>query len=354
MGSFTTKDGITAAVDALNTAMRALEEAPAGADEAIARRNLRLEATKLAMSLGDPNEDVWPRIFQVNVSVAIEIVTNLGLWDAFAGGATVTLMGVVERSGADEMMIIRIMQQLTAAGILADMPGPGYRVTSVGRPYLDQTHRAFNSFVLQEVIPSVCAMPRTLAERGYKSPTSDSGTPFKWANGEELWTFLGSHPQRAQNMVMGMKSLNTGSLAGDAYPFGEELAKLDIKADEVAIVDIAGGQGHIMDEVHKLNPQLKGRIIVQDLPSTFEAVPGPPKGVEFMPYDMFTPQPVKDAHVYYYRHILHDWNDTDASRLLQQLVPVLRAQPWSKLLIVDMVLPDVNVGMLEAGDNAEP
>ncbi|KAI1880528.1 hypothetical protein JX265_000768 [Neoarthrinium moseri] len=354
MGSFTTKDGITAAVDALNTAMRALEEAPAGADEAIARRNLRLEATKLAISLGDPNEDVWPRIFQVNLSVAIEIVTNLGLWDAFAGGATVTLMGVVERSGADEMMIIRIMQQLTAAGILADMPGPGYRVTSVGRPYLDQTHRAFNSFVLQEVIPSVCAMPRTLAERGYKSPTSDSGTPFKWANGEELWTFLGSHPQRAQNMVMGMKSLNTGSLAGDAYPFGEELAKLDIKADEVAIVDIAGGQGHIMDEVHKLNPQLKGRIIVQDLPSTFEAVPGPPKGVEFMPYDMFTPQPVKDAHVYYYRHILHDWNDTDASRLLQQLVPVLRAQPWSKLLIVDMVLPDVNVGMLEAGDNAEP
>lgn len=240
------------------------------------------------------------------------------------------------------------MQQLVAAGVLVDVPGPGYRMTAVGTPYLEPTHRAFNSFVFQEVIPSVCAMPRTLAERGYQSPTAESGTPFKWANGEELWTFLGSHPQRAQNMVMGMKSLNTGSLAGTAYPFGEELSKLDIKADDVAIVDIAGGQGHIMEEVRKLNPHLKGRFIVQDLPSTFEAVPNPPDGVEFMPYDMFTPQPVRNAHVYYYRHILHDWNDKDASRFLQQLLPVLRAQPKSKLLIVDMVLPDVNVGMHEA------
>jgi hypothetical protein len=100
-------------------------------------------------------------------------------------------------------------------------------------------------------------MPRTLAEHKYKAPMKKSGTPYKWANGEELWTFLGSHAQRAMNRVAGMRSLNAGNVAGDAYLFGE-------------------------------------------------AVAGPPPGVEFMPYDMFTPQPVKKVHVYYYRHIFHD------------------------------------------------
>lgn len=244
--------------------------------------------------------------------------------------------------------IVRLCQQLTANGILKDAPGPEYTLTALGKPYLDENHRAFNSFVFQEVMPTVLSMPRILAERGFKSPTRESGTPFKWANGEELWTFLGSHPQRAQNMVKGMKSLSTGTLAGNAYPFGEELAKLDIKDEDVAIVDIAGGQGHVMEEVRKLNPELKGRFVVQDLPSTFEAVPNPPEGVEFMPYDMFTSQPIKDAHVYYYRHIFHDWNDQDVSRFLQQLLPVLKARPQSKLLLVDLVLPDLNVGIYEA------
>ncbi|ETS84536.1 hypothetical protein PFICI_02561 [Pestalotiopsis fici W106-1] len=348
MASFVPKSEVAAAVGNVTAAMGTLEAALTDGEEAVARRHLRQEAMKLLSSLGDPNEDVWPRIYQVNVSAVIEIFTNLGLWDEFTKSTTISLATIVDKTGGDEVMMTRLLQQLTASGILKDSPGPEYTLTALGKPYLDENHRAFNSFLLQEVIPSIVAMPRTLAEHGFKSPTRESGTPFKWANGEELWTFLGSHPQRAQNMVKGMKSLSTGTLAGTAYPFGEELGKLDVQDGDVAIVDIAGGQGHVMEEVRKLNPQLKGRFIVQDLPSTFEAVPRPPPGVEFMPYDMFTSQPIKDAHVYYYRHIFHDWNDEDVSRFLQQLLPVLKARPRSKLLLVDLVLPDLNVGIYEA------
>lgn len=67
-----------------------------------------------------------------------------------------------------------------------NIPGPGYALTSLGQPYLNPDHRAFNSFMLHEVVPSILAMPRTLAERQYKAPTKDSGTPYSWANGEEV------------------------------------------------------------------------------------------------------------------------------------------------------------------------
>lgn len=92
-----------------------------------------------------------------------------------------------------------------------------------------------------DMIPTIMAMPKALAERGYKTPTKATGTPFEWANGKELWTWMGAHPDRAKNMVAAMKSHN--SL--DAYPWGLELGKLNLTDQDIAVVDIAGGQGHI-------------------------------------------------------------------------------------------------------------
>lgn len=242
----------------------------------------------------------------------------------------------------------RVFRQLLAANILVETPGPGFALTPLGLPYLNPDHRAFNNLMFVDIMPSIMAMPRTLKEHGYKAPTKETGTPYKWAHGEELWTWLGSHPDRAMNMIAGMRSHNAGNVSGDAYPWGVELGKLNLKDDDIAIVDVAGAQGHIMEEIRKRNPELKGRFIVQDLASTFEAVPSPPKGVEFMAHDIVFPQPVKGVAIYYYRHIVHDWSDADCTAFLAQIVPVLKEQPRSKLLLVDLVLPDTNVTMQEA------
>lgn len=67
-----------------------------------------------------------------------------------------------------------------------------------------------------------------------------------------------------------------------------------------------------------------------------------------MTYDVFTAQPVKDASVYHYRHIIHNWSDDDCTTILGQVVPLLKIQPKSKLLLVDVVLPDLNATMQEA------
>lgn len=165
----------------------------------------------------------------------------------------------------------------------------------------------------------------------------------------EPWLLLARNPERAKDMARGMRSLSTGSLAVTAFPFGDELGKLGIRDDEIAIVDIAGGQGHIMMDVRERYPGLKGRVIVQDLPAVLDTVPGgPPKGIEFMPYNLFTPQPVRNAHIYYMRHIVHDWDDESMSAILQQIVPILKERPATKLLLADLVLPETNTGMQEA------
>lgn len=197
----------------------------------------------------------------------------------------------------------------------------------------------FNRFILQEVVPTV---RESVEQSCFVSPSSH-GVPH------DKWTRLAQDPSRAADMVRGMRSLSSGGLAATAYPFGSELEKLGIEEGDVAIVDVAGGQGHIMGEVRKQNPGLKGRIVVQDLQPVLDAAPdGPPEGVEFMSHDMFKPQPITTAHVYYLRHIVHDWDDDSVTVILNQLIPIMKARPQTKLLLADLVLPTSNVGMQEA------
>lgn len=247
-----------------------------------------------------------------------------------------------QMSIANHLLSARIMRQLTAAGLLIDLSGPrgpGYALTSLGKPYLDPNHRSFNRFLLHDVVSNI----RQVVEHKSARITDTAADP------KELWLKLTSNPKRVKDMAQGMRSLSTGSLAACAYPFGEELGKLDIKEDEIAIVDVAGGQGHIMTDVRERYPNLKGRIIVQDLPAVLDTVPGgPPKGIEFMPYNMFTPQPVRNARAYYFRHIIHDWDDLSVGLILQQIVQILKESPGSKLLLADLVLPEANTGMQEA------
>lgn len=234
------------------------------------------------------------------------------------------------------------MRQLTAAGLLSDVSDleePGYSLTYLGRPYLDPNHVCFNRFLLQEVVPAI----RKSVEQSCFFSSSSDGVPH------DTWSSLAQDAVRVADMVRGMRSLNSGGLAATAYPFGTELEKLDVQEGDIAIVDVAGGQGHIMAEVRKQSPGIKGRIIIQDLRSVLDAAPdGPPEGVEFMAHDMFKPQPITTAHVYYLRHIVHDWDDDSVSVILKQLTPILKARPQTKLLLADLVLPTTNVDMQEA------
>ena len=62
--------------------------------------------------------------------------------------------------------------------------------------------------------------------------------------------------------------------------------------------------------------------------------------VRFQQHDFFTPQPIKDADIYFLRFILHDWPDEECISILRNLVPALKN--GAKILINEMVLPEPN------------
>lgn len=78
------------------------------------------------------------------------------------------------------------------------------------------------------------------------------------------------------------------------FPAGEMGSHVGESADgeeQVFLVEVGGGRGKIWEDVRSHRRDLKGRMIVQDLPQEIDHGEKS-EGVEGMAHDFFTPQPV--------------------------------------------------------------
>lgn len=66
-----------------------------------ARESLLRECERLIASLQDPYTAVWPRAFQVNVAVSIDIAATLGIWESLRSKKFVTLSEILSDTDAD-------------------------------------------------------------------------------------------------------------------------------------------------------------------------------------------------------------------------------------------------------------
>jgi len=86
--------------------------------------------------------------------------------------------------------------------------------------------------------------------------------------------------------------------------------------------------------------------VVQDLAPVVADGPKavPPEFVtriKFMAHDFMTEQPVKNADVYFFRWIFHNWSDKYCIKILQNLIPALKQN--ARIVINDNVLPEPGI-----------
>ena len=93
----------------------------------------------------------------------------------------------------------------------------------------------------------------------------------------------------------------------------------------------------LASEYHQLN------FVVQDLAPVLEGVEDSiqlelKSRIQFMPLDFIKDvQPVKNADVYFFRWIFHDWSEKYSKILLRNLIPALK--PGAHIVVMDNVLP---------------
>ena len=142
----------------------------------------------------------------------------------------------------------------------------------------------------------VYALPEFLASTGYKHAGDYSDGSFQLGHSTSLgiWEFLKEDPERLKVFNSGMQSLATigNNKSAGSYPFDRQLGETPCSPEEVLIVDIGGGRGQALEAIKENFPELKGRMILEDLPNVIEEAKasGLPPFIETRAASFFEPQ----------------------------------------------------------------
>ncbi|KAK3934823.1 O-methyltransferase [Diplogelasinospora grovesii] len=165
--------------------------------------------------------------------------------------------------------------------------------------------------------------------------------PFnKQFNGEAYFDWLGRQPELLHSFHQFMTTQRIGHPQWlDFYPIDKELVPGFDSSDPNAVfmVDVGGSVGHEIQAVKKRFPNIPGRFVLQDRPATIAGVV-PENGMEAMAHDFFSPQPLKGARAYYFRSVLHDWDD-DRCRIILGHIRDAMKPGYSKILVNEFNIP---------------
>lgn len=266
---------------------------------------------------------------------------DLNLFSNLASSTkSVSIEDLVQQTNASPSMLSHLLRSLSALGLIQEDGNSAFTANRLTRILAKPHVVGAAPHVFDLHVPIAAAIPSYLRNNKYQDISGSKKLPFHQAMNTELSTFEWMKQDGAQMKALGhIMVLDAVDSWVVSYPVEQKVGDFTATSDSALLVDIGGGFGQHSIAFKQKFPQLPGRIVVQDIPSTLDHAPKV-DGIEFQAYDFFTPQPIKGAKFYYLRHIMHDWSDEECVRILQNIVPAMGAE--SQVLIDEVVLPETN------------
>jgi hypothetical protein len=210
------------------------------------------------------------------------------------------------------------------------------------------------------MIPCYLSLPDYFTTHTSNDLLDQRKTPFSYYKNSEGKTFyevLKDNPAEHEIFNRGMKQQEPFLPTLGMFPFSSIKEQVEAEKGRPFIVDVGGGRGHMLQIIGKdTNGGYGAKLILQDRPEVIASVSDEElPGIDKMSYDFFTPQPIKsksscasskqnlpayvrsDAHIYYLRRIMHNYQDEVCIGILQNQAAAMG--PTSRLLIGEVVLP---------------
>lgn len=344
----TTKESLKARLSELIASVEALPE-DVFSDE-LGRHRVQEQISALQAALGTPLEAVFDIFLQPHQSAAAMVAIQAGWLAALADGAPKTAADIAAVTASEPELVARILRVLTATGVIDERGPKTYAVNPISQTLLDPGWTNGLKHFFYSGAPVLLKLPEYLAHNGHKVPQDVKTGPFADTHGKNTWAFYEAEPARGEIFNSFMNKWRGGiSHWFDRYPVETQLSDAyDKSEDLVLLVDVGGGEGQMLQDFVTQQGRRKNRLIVQDLPAPLiPAKKLQSLGIEAMPYDFFTPQPLKEAKAYYFRAIFHDWPDKACQDILRNTVVGMK-RGYSKILIDELVLPDEGVSPIGA------
>lgn len=273
-----------------------------------------------------PNVELLQLIVGKWAMQAIYVAAELGIADRL-GDAARASADIARECGSDADATYRLMRALSNIGVLEEREGRVFALTDMGqflRADVPGSLRGFARFVGYS--PTWTSWGETLYSVRTGQPAADR------VFGENLFEWYAKHPAESAIFDEAMTAISTleAQAVAAAFDFG----------GIVALADVGGGRGYLLATILRSNASMKGVLL--DLPHVVAGAPPLLRehGVESrvrVEGGSFLETAPEGVDAVIMKHILHDWNDDDAIRILRNCH---RALPKSgRLLVVEAVVP---------------
>jgi len=265
------------------------------------------------------------------ISQLVFVAAQLGLADLLNEGPK-TAAQLAAATRTHPLALRRVLRALASVGVFSEIRGGRFKLTPLAATLRSGTPQSMRDFALMMVDDYNWQVWQELPEI---IRTAESA--FARVHGMKTFEFFEQHPDKGQVFAQSMASISRTE--NPAVAEAGDFSKIR------TLVDVGGSQGHLLAEVLRANPRLKG--ILFDLPSAVERARKAPylnaKGiagrVELVGGDFFQSVP-EGADAYMMKYVLHDWDDTLCVRILENCRRAMAR--GGRVLVVDTVIPPGN------------
>jgi SAM-dependent methyltransferase len=259
------------------------------------------------------------------IAQAIYCAAKLGLADHLVAGPR-PVEELARATGTHAPSLARLLRALASVGLFASDPG-GWRVTPLGEALRADVPGSARGYSIMLGSPFHRAAWTDILES-----VRTGKSAFDRVHGVPLFDHLARTPADAAIFDEGMTSVSGTEIRAllEAYDF----------SGFTHVVDVAGGRGHVLAAILERNPPIAGTLF--DLPYAIagarKALAGSPVAdrVAFVEGDFFGTIPA-GGDAYFLKHIVHDWDDPEALRILANVRKVV--PPDGRLLVAECVVP---------------
>jgi hypothetical protein len=261
------------------------------------------------------------------VAQAIHVAAELGIADALADRPR-TARELAQRVGADGDALYRLLRALASVDIFEEDAEGRFSLTPLGEPLradIPDSQRAFAIMMGAEFYQSWGHLLHSV--RTGREAWSE-------ALGKPCFQYLTEHPDRGAIYDAAMNGVHGSETEPmlDAYDF----------SPFETVVDLGGGNGLMLAEILERYPAAEG--ILFELPSVTDraravlSARGLSDRCRIVGGDFFQSIPRADA--YLLRHVLHDWQDEQATAILRHCRNAMN--PQGRILAIETVIPPLN------------
>jgi hypothetical protein len=249
-------------------------------------------------------------------------VLDLGVPDA-VGEEGLPLPDLAGRLGADPAELGRLLRAAAAAGLFLEEP-PGWIRHSPASALL----RSGAPGGLRDEARHVLSTWTRIAWDGLEHSVRTGTSGFVHATGRSVFEYLRDHPEEAEVFHAFQAEVARRGRAA--------LAAAGCLPTSGTVVDVGGGRGALLAALLETAPDLRGTLF--DLPEVIARVSRPDLGdrLRLAGGDFFRDVPA-GADAYLLSHVLHDWPDARAARILERVAAA--AMPASRVLVIENVRP---------------